>query len=165
MLHHKSQLHQIHIRFCFVYLFPGIVPLAETKQQGFINSRSPVIKTNSYKVYLRDFASHVMDMNADSGFKFSEEYEVSYITSCRAGSEATDCVAWRLCVCVYVCMNVCMYVCTGMQTYVFILPMGVAFFPCTCSALCSRYKACTTIQSPAERWWQLWRLCAQYHSK
>lgn len=30
---------------------------------------------NSRKVYLKDFAMHVMDMIDDSGFKFSEEYE------------------------------------------------------------------------------------------
>ena len=37
-----------------------------------------------------------------------------------------------------------------------VLHGDIALFPCLCSALCSRAKerACTTMESPAERWWQ-----------
>jgi glycerophosphoryl diester phosphodiesterase len=66
----------ISFRFYYIQSFSGIVPLAETRRQGYSNPHSPTTMTTSHKIHLRDFASHVMDMTADSGFKFSEEYEV-----------------------------------------------------------------------------------------
>ena len=73
---HVSSKQSITFKFYSKRTFSGIVPLAETRRQGYVNPRSPTSITNSHKIHLRDFASHVMDMTADSGFKFSEEYEV-----------------------------------------------------------------------------------------
>ena len=47
---------------------------------------------------------------------------------CRVGSEATNCVAFRLCVCTYVCMYICMYVsklCYRNAIIASIFPVGV----------------------------------------
>ncbi len=62
---------------------PGIVPVKEmmARGTGFGNPRagsvSPPI-TNSRNVYLKDFPTYVLAMGDDSGFKFSEEYEVGF---------------------------------------------------------------------------------------
>lgn len=60
---------------------PGIVPVKEMllRDTGFGNPRSGSVSppsTNSRKVYLKDLSSYVIAMADDTGFKFSEEYEV-----------------------------------------------------------------------------------------
>lgn len=56
---------------------PGIVPLIETKSpRGFANPHVPAVHSNSKKVYIRDFVAYSQDMQDDSGYKFSDEYEV-----------------------------------------------------------------------------------------
>ena len=58
---------------------PTIVPLAENAAANAVvpnktGSLKPIV--NSKKIYLRDLPSYVSDMMSDSGFKFTEEYEV-----------------------------------------------------------------------------------------
>ncbi len=60
---------------------PGIVPVKEMmiRGTGFTNPRSRSTSPpspNNRKVYLKDLAAHVLTMGDDTGFKFSEEYEV-----------------------------------------------------------------------------------------
>jgi hypothetical protein len=44
-----------------------------------INARFQLhhVQANTRKIYVRDFAHHLQGMLEDSGYKFSEEYEVS----------------------------------------------------------------------------------------
>ena len=58
---------------------PTIVPLSENA----VSNVTAVNKTgslkpsvNSKKIYMRDLPGYVSDMMSDSGFKFTEEYEV-----------------------------------------------------------------------------------------
>lgn len=44
-----------------------------------LQSTSVKATPNSRKIYLRDLNGYVTDMLSDSGFKFSEEYEASFI--------------------------------------------------------------------------------------
>lgn len=68
----------------------SIVPIDSRSIPSMINARFQLHHTqaNTKKVYIRDFAQHLHNMLEDSGYKFSEEYEV------------------RRCVCV-VCARVC----------------------------------------------------------
>ena len=55
---------------------PGIVPLGEIKNAGFVN-RSPTVKSNTRRMMLKDLGEAVRGMLDDAGYIFSEEYEVS----------------------------------------------------------------------------------------
>ena len=73
--------------------------------------------------------------------------QMTETVDCRAGSEVTNRVAWRLCMCMYIRIYVCNA--TGMQLLQ-IFPVGVALFSCLCSR--AKERACTTMESAAERW-------------
>ena len=58
---------------------PGIVPLGQVNKNAAGatgKSRSPSRKANSRKMMLKDLSEAVRDMLNDSGYIFSEEYEV-----------------------------------------------------------------------------------------
>ena len=60
---------------------PNIVPIQEMQQvggEGAANPRFPMpLRSNTRKIYIQSFNSYLQDMLDDSGYKFSEEYEVS----------------------------------------------------------------------------------------
>ena len=58
---------------------PGIVPLGEIKNAGYVNPRSPTTKANSRRMMLKDLSEAVRGMLEDAGYVFSEEYEVCKI--------------------------------------------------------------------------------------
>lgn len=59
---------------------PGIVPMSEAKLTASCSTPQPGSpQANTRKVYLKDFPQYVHDMLTDTGYKFSEEYEVSNI--------------------------------------------------------------------------------------
>ncbi len=58
-----------------------IVPIHEMRNgEGLSNPRFQIhhSQPNTKKVHLKDFAKHLQYMLDDSGYKFSEEYEVSF---------------------------------------------------------------------------------------
>ena len=58
-----------------------IVPIHEMKPgEGVVNTRFQLhhSQPNTKKIYIRDFGLHLQNMLEDSGYKFSEEYEVSW---------------------------------------------------------------------------------------
>jgi len=53
----------------------NIVPIGELSQ-GTPTKYSTLPKTNSRRIHVKDFNDYLKDMLDDSGYKFSEEYEV-----------------------------------------------------------------------------------------
>ena len=54
----------------------SIVPLEVKKTPSVVNTHFRMSQANTRKIYIKDFAYHLQSMLDDSGYKFSEEYEV-----------------------------------------------------------------------------------------
>ena len=56
----------------------SIVPKDMKSPPAIVNTRFQLhhAQPNTKKIYLKDFAQHLQNMLEDSGYKFSEEYEV-----------------------------------------------------------------------------------------
>ena len=55
----------------------NIVPMSETLSAGSTPTKFPPLpRANSRKIHVKEFKAYLTDMLDDSGYKFSEEYEV-----------------------------------------------------------------------------------------
>ena len=61
---------------------PGIVPLGEIKNAGYVNPRSSSMRSNTRRMMLKDLGGAVRGMLDDAGYIFAEEYEVGAYVVC-----------------------------------------------------------------------------------